>query len=62
MVNALFKNVSYNLYLSISTHTFLKQLDYIQPNTVILSSWLKNQGIPNSLQKKYRASGWLKSM
>ncbi|MDR1195333.1 MAG: type IV toxin-antitoxin system AbiEi family antitoxin [Endomicrobium sp.] len=46
--------------MSTKTTTFLKKLDFILPNTVALSSWLKEQGISNDLQQRYKRNGWLK--
>ncbi|MCL2335479.1 MAG: type IV toxin-antitoxin system AbiEi family antitoxin [Endomicrobia bacterium] len=46
--------------MNVKTQTFLKKLDPIPPNTVVLSSWLLKQGISSSLQQKYRLNGWLK--
>jgi phenolic acid decarboxylase len=34
-------------------------LDKILANTVVLSSWLKKQGVSNSLQQSYKRNGWL---
>ena len=41
--------------------SFLNQtLEKIPANTVVLSSWLKEQGISNDLQQEYKKNGWLK--
>jgi len=48
--------------MSLKRTTFLKKLDRINPNTVVLSSWLVKQGISGALQYRYRESGWLKSI
>lgn len=48
--------------MSLKGNAFLKKLDAINPNTVVLSSWLVKQGISGALQYRYRESGWLKSI
>lgn len=37
-------------------------LKHIQPETVVLASWLKKIGISGDLQKHYLRSGWLNSL
>ncbi len=56
-------NLSYSGTMSTIKVSKINKLLSLQPQgTVMLSSWLKEQGYSPDLQKRYRKSGWLESI